>query len=109
MTRPLAIAAVVVGVASCGAPPAILDQRRVSQDEACARLEAAVRRKCGPQTAFDCGAYYSQTGDDCGGSQRESDVARCERLIDRSRTCDEALDTTCGMTCPAPPWQPWDL
>jgi hypothetical protein len=97
----------VLLLAACGNPPAFLDNRRVEQDEACSRLEAAVRRKCPPDTAFNCSAYYQQGSQDCGGPQRETDVARCEDRVDRARTCDEALDTTCGMACPAEPWWPW--
>lgn len=92
--------------AECGATPAFLDRRTVSEDEACSRVEAALRRKCGSNLNFDCQAWLQQQGQDCSGPQRESDVARCEELVSRARTCEEAQDTTCGMTCPPAPLVP---
>jgi hypothetical protein len=82
-------------------PPGFADRRTVGRDEACARLDAALRERCPPDHAFSCGDYYPA---DCSGAQRETDVARCEQRVACSRTCDEALEQTCGMTCEqAPP------
>ena len=92
--------------AECGTPPAFFNQRTISEEEACQRVAAALRRKCGDGLNFDCKAWLNQQGQDCGGPQRESDVARCEELVSRARTCEEAQDTTCGMTCPASPLVP---
>lgn len=84
------------GCEECLAPPAFTDQRRVNRDEACARYERALREKCGETLHFDCDAYL---GASCSEDQRATDVERCERLIDRARTCQEALDQTCGTDC----------
>lgn len=83
----------------CLAPPAFTDRRRVSRDEACARIEAKLREKCGSGLEFDCATYFTQDGRECTGDQRATDVERCERMIDRSRDCDEALNQTCGVDC----------
>ncbi|MEW5855755.1 MAG: hypothetical protein AB2A00_43675 [Myxococcota bacterium] len=100
MRSPWALLLLLSGCAECTRPPAVADQRTVSRDEACARYEAALRRKCdNPALRFDCDAYLSRPGQDCEVAQREWDVERCEERIDRARTCDEALDTVCGTTC----------
>ena len=90
------------GCPECFAPPAFLDSRRVSREEACSRIEAALRKKCDPALVFNCEAYFPAAGG-CDGEQRESDVERCEKLIDRARECDEALNTVCGVNCDESP------
>lgn len=104
---PWLAAALLWGCGVDDAPPAVTDGRTVSHQQACDRYAAALRRKCGPTVQFDCEAYMEQDGQACTGPQRETDVARCERALDNARSCDEALDTTCGTTCPSLPWVPW--
>jgi hypothetical protein len=92
-----------VGCAETFTAPDFTDRRTVASEEACSRYERALRDKCGGSVTFDCAAYLDE---DCRGRQRETDVARCERLIRQSRTCDEALGQTCGQSCDSDVWPP---